>query len=69
MHSVMLNTDHSFILSVKISFFFLLIPGLELRAYTLNHSTSPFFVNDFFQDGVWQTICLGWIQTAILLSS
>jgi hypothetical protein len=26
------------------------ILGLELRAYTLSHSTSPFFVKGFFRD-------------------
>jgi hypothetical protein len=29
-------------------FFFFLVLGLELRAYTLSHSTSPFFVMGFF---------------------
>jgi hypothetical protein len=28
--------------TTQILFFFFLILGLELRAYTLNHSTSPF---------------------------
>jgi ABC-type uncharacterized transport system permease subunit len=27
---------------------FKVVTGLELRAYTLSHSTSPFFVMDFF---------------------
>jgi hypothetical protein len=32
--------------------------GFELRAYTLSHSTSPFFVMGFFfQDRVLQPIC------------
>jgi ABC-type transport system involved in multi-copper enzyme maturation permease subunit len=35
----------------------------------LNHSTSPFFVMDFYQDRVSQTICHGWLLTAILLIS
>jgi hypothetical protein len=30
----------------------LAILGFELRAYTLNHSTSPFFVIGFFEIGV-----------------
>jgi hypothetical protein len=34
--------------SVFFSFFFFVVLGLELRAYTLSHSTSPFF---FFCDG------------------
>jgi hypothetical protein len=29
--------------------FFLWYWGFELRAYTLSHSTSPFFVMDFFE--------------------
>jgi hypothetical protein len=32
-------------------FFFFPILGLELRAYTLRHSTSPFFVMGFFDIG------------------
>jgi hypothetical protein len=31
--------------------FFLEILGCELRAYTLRHSTSPFFVMGFFKIG------------------
>jgi hypothetical protein len=27
------------------SFFFFVVLGLELKAYTLSHSTSPFFVD------------------------
>jgi hypothetical protein len=41
--------------------------GLELRAFTLSHSTSPIFCDRVFQDGVLQIICPGWLQTAILL--
>jgi hypothetical protein len=45
------------------SFFFLFaVLGLELGAYTLSHSTSP-FVMGFFRDRISQTICLGWLQT------
>jgi hypothetical protein len=44
------------------------VPGLELRAYTLSHSTSPFCVR-YFQDRVSQTIFLGWLWTAIPLIS
>jgi hypothetical protein len=40
--------------------------GFELKAYTLSHSTSPFFVMDFFQNRVSPTICLGWPRTTIL---
>jgi hypothetical protein len=38
------------IFSLYIHFFAVL--GLEFRAYTLSHSTSPFFVMGFFQDKV-----------------
>jgi hypothetical protein len=36
--------------------FFLLfaVLGLELKAYTLSHSTSPFFVKGFFEIGSWE---------------
>jgi hypothetical protein len=37
--------------------------GLELRAYVLSHSTSPFCVRYF------RLICLGWLWTVILLIS
>jgi hypothetical protein len=43
--------------------------GLELRVFTLSHSTSPIFCDRVFQDTVSQTICPGWLQTAILLIS
>jgi hypothetical protein len=42
--------------------------GLDLRAYTLNHSTSP-FLDGFFQDRISQTICLGWLRMVSLLIS
>jgi hypothetical protein len=45
-------------------FFFSPVLGLGLRAYTLSHSTSP-----FYQDRVSQTICLGWLRTANFLIS
>jgi hypothetical protein len=35
----------------KREFFFFSVLGLELRAYTLSHSTSPFFVRGFFEIG------------------
>jgi hypothetical protein len=41
---------------------------LELRAFTLSHSTSP-FCDSYFQDRVSQTTCLGWLRTSILLIS
>jgi hypothetical protein len=51
---------------------FLALLEFELRAFTLNHSTSspqPFFGEGFFWDRVSQTICPGWLQTMILLIS
>jgi hypothetical protein len=39
----------------KLSFFVVL--GFEFRAYTLSHSTSPFFYDFFFPNRVSQTIC------------
>jgi hypothetical protein len=32
-------------------FFFFVVLGLELRAYALSHSTSPFFVMGVFEIG------------------
>jgi hypothetical protein len=49
-------------------FFFFVVPGFELRAYTLNHSTSP-FLWWYFWDRVSWTICPSWLQTSILLIS
>jgi hypothetical protein len=49
--------------------------GFELRAYTLSHSTSLFFVMGFFEIGsqelfrVLRTIFLGWFRTEIFLIS
>jgi hypothetical protein len=40
--------------------------GLELKAFTLSHSTSPFLMMGIFEIGS-QTICLGWLRTTILL--
>jgi hypothetical protein len=36
-----------------------LILGFELRAYNLSPLHQPFFVMDFFRDGVLQIICPG----------
>jgi hypothetical protein len=41
-------------------FFFFAVLGLELRAYTFSHCTSPFFMMGFFEIGSG-TICLGWL--------
>jgi hypothetical protein len=40
-------------------FFFCPVLGLELRAYTLSHSTSPFFVMGVFQGRMSQIIFPG----------
>jgi hypothetical protein len=37
-------------------FFFFAVLGLELRAYTLSQSTSPFFVMVFFQDSFFKLV-------------
>jgi hypothetical protein len=41
--------------------------GLELRAFTLSASTSPFWWRVFW-DRVSKTLCLGWLRTSILLT-
>jgi hypothetical protein len=41
-------------------FFFFGVLGLELRDFTLSHSTSP-FCDEYFRDRVSRTICLGWL--------
>jgi hypothetical protein len=48
-------------------FSFFVVLGFELRVYTLIH-LEPLH-QTFFQDRVSQTICLGWLQTMILLIS
>jgi hypothetical protein len=47
---------------------FFVVVGLELRAFTWSHSTSPTFCDRVSQDKVSGTICPGWLQTVILLS-
>jgi hypothetical protein len=37
-----------------------LVLGLELRAFTLSHSTSPIFCDRVFRDKGSRTICPGW---------
>jgi hypothetical protein len=41
-------------------FFFFAVLGLELKTYTLSHSTRPFF-NGCFRDRISQTIYPGWL--------
>jgi hypothetical protein len=57
-----------FFLSFFFFFFFFAVLGLELRAYTLSHSTSP-FCDGYFRDRVSRTICPHWLQNSILLSN
>jgi hypothetical protein len=45
---------------------FFLVLGFELRAYTLSHSTSPFFVMDFFEIESFKLFAQGLLQTTIL---
>jgi hypothetical protein len=52
----------------QVSHFVFAVLGLELRAHTLSHSTSP-FLWWVFQDRVSWTICLGRLRTRILLIS
>jgi hypothetical protein len=40
---------------------FFVILGLEIRAFTLNHSTSPVFCEKFFETESCGTICPGWL--------
>jgi hypothetical protein len=39
-------------------FFFFVVLGLELRAYTLSHCISPFFEVGFFEIGSWELFAL-----------
>jgi hypothetical protein len=41
--------------------FFFVVLGFELTAYTLSHSTSPFFVMGVFEIGCSRTFCPGWL--------
>jgi hypothetical protein len=49
-------------------YLFIAVLGLELRAFTLSHSTRP-FCDGYFQDRVSRTICLGWLRPMTLLNS
>jgi hypothetical protein len=50
-------------------FFFFEVLGLELRTFTLSHSTSSIFCEEFFEIRFHRTICQGWLRTTILLIS
>jgi hypothetical protein len=54
---------------ITVQIFFPPVLGLELRAFTSSHSTSPVFVKGFFGIGSCGTICPGWLRTTILLIS
>jgi hypothetical protein len=57
-------------LARKVLFFFSEVLGLELRTYTLNHSTSLFCVCDgFLEIGSHRLFALAWLQAAIILIS
>jgi hypothetical protein len=53
---------------IILSDFFCVVLGLELRAFTLSHSTSPFY-EGFFKIGSCELFAWGWLQTVILLTS
>jgi hypothetical protein len=49
----------SFSLSLSLFYLFIFaVPGLELRAYTLSHSTSPTFVKGFTRYGLAELFVL-----------
>jgi hypothetical protein len=64
-------------MAVPYLFFFLVGLGFDLHFmlaeqvlakqafYHLSHTSSP-FCSHYFEDGVMQTVCLGWPQTAVL---
>jgi hypothetical protein len=60
--------QEDFIVKTGLFFFFLAVLGLELRAFTLSHSTSPIFVKGFSRQGL-ENYFLGWLRTLILLIS
>jgi hypothetical protein len=65
------NIEKFFEIILIVLFCFCLpVVGLELRAYTLSHSTSHFFLWWIFSRWVSRrTTCPGWLQTMILLIS
>jgi hypothetical protein len=70
-YTILIKKQYSYFFAPPLLYtfiYFLVVLGLELRAYTMIHSTSP-FVTVFFQNRVFWTICPGWLQTAILLIS
>jgi hypothetical protein len=62
----------SWMCSFYLSFYWGEVLGFELRAYTLNHSISPFWgwvFFFFFERGSCELFAWGWLQTMILLMS
>jgi hypothetical protein len=51
------------------TYLFFAVLGLELRAYTLRHSTSPIFVKVFFKIGSHELFPPSLLLTLILLNS
>jgi hypothetical protein len=56
-------------LAVNSFFFFFCGTGVELRVFTLSHSTSTFFVKGFFEVGSRELFAPGWLRIAVLLMS
>jgi hypothetical protein len=50
-------------------YFIFAVLGFELRAYSLSHSTSSFFVMGFFEIRSNILFAWGWLQTSVLLIS
>jgi hypothetical protein len=50
-----------FLIFVFHFFLVLVVLGLELMVYTLNHSTSPFYVMGFFEIGSYELFAPGWL--------
>jgi hypothetical protein len=55
--------------SIARPFFFSVLLGFELKAFTLSYSTSPFFVVGFFKIGAQELLAWAWLQTINLLIS
>jgi hypothetical protein len=63
------NFSFRFLSFLSFFLFFFSVVGLELRAYTLSHSTSPVFLWRVFQDRSLQLFAWGWLWTVIFLIS
>jgi hypothetical protein len=49
--ATVVSTNHVWKKNIFIYLFIFAVLGLKLRAYTLSHSTSPFFCDGFFEIG------------------